>query len=372
MSIIIGADIVPYKAVYSSFSSGDISELFEASVRDFLNNCDYRIFNLETPLADQISPIEKQGKNYIAPQRCINGLKSLRIDLFTLANNHIMDQDADGLVSTLETLNAKGISHVGAGCDLSLATEPFFFSVRNKRYGIYACAEHEFSIADERRPGANPFDPLESFDSVEKMKLQCDYGIVLYHGGKEYYPYPSPELQKICRKFIEKGADLVICQHSHCIGCKESYLGGNIIYGQGDFYSTQNDNRDKTSLIIKVEENGTLSFIPLIRNGETVKLAEEEDKKRILQLFDRRSIEIEKQGFVERQYKNYAQEEISNYIVAITGIQDSCFYRILNKFTGHRLQGLVAKKFQKKHSKRIRNIIECEAHRELILKGLKK
>ena len=57
----------------------------------------------------------------------------------------------------------------------------------------------------------------------------------IINGGKEHYRYPSPDLQKICRKFIDKGADLVVCQHSHCIGCEEKYNHGTIVYGQWNF-----------------------------------------------------------------------------------------------------------------------------------------
>lgn len=80
------------------------------------------------------------------------------------------------------------------------------------------CTENEFSSATMHSAGANPFDVLESFDDVQALKEHCDYVVVLYHGGKEFYRYPSPMLQRYCRKFIEKGASLVLCQHSHCIG----------------------------------------------------------------------------------------------------------------------------------------------------------
>ena len=103
------------------------------------------------------------------------------IDLLTIANNHIKDQ---GIDSTIEILSKTGISCVGVGNNLEEARKPAFFSVDGKRYGAYACAEHEFSIAAKNIPGTNPFDPLESFDYVAQMGEHCDYIIVLYHGGK--------------------------------------------------------------------------------------------------------------------------------------------------------------------------------------------
>lgn len=55
---------------------------------------------------------------------------------------------------------------------------------------MYTCAEHEFTIATENTPGANPFDPLESLDHIQELKSKCDFVLVLYHGEKAHYRYP--------------------------------------------------------------------------------------------------------------------------------------------------------------------------------------
>ena len=108
---------------------------------------------------------------------------------------------------------------------------------------------------------------LESFDHIANLKDECDYVIVLYHGGKEYYRYPSPILQKVCRKMCDKGADLVICQHSHCIGCREEYKGSEIVYGQGNFIfvGTSNNEYWNNALLIelKLEDEASIEYIPL-------------------------------------------------------------------------------------------------------------
>ena len=158
------------------------------------------------------------------------------------------------------------IGYVGAGDNISEACRPYIIGRNGIRVGIYACAEHEFSIAGPETPGANPFDPLDSLDHISALKSRCDYVIVLYHGGKEHYRYPSPYLQKVCRKMAQKGADLVICQHSHCIGCFEVYNGSALIYGQGNFIFDDNgdDKCWQTSLLVRVsiDERPDIDFIP--------------------------------------------------------------------------------------------------------------
>lgn len=56
---------------------------------------------------------------------------------------------------------------------------------------------------------------------VRNLKEKSNAVIILYYEIKKYYRYLSPELQRIFRKFSARGADLVIAQHTHCVGCYE-------------------------------------------------------------------------------------------------------------------------------------------------------
>ena len=372
MQILIGADFVPTASNFDLFKAGDATALVGAELLDILKKSDYRIFNLEVPLTDTLSPIEKCGPALIAPTDTIEGYKAVGADLLTLANNHILDQGVSGLESTVKVLESNGISHVGSGT-LSEAIKPRYVDVCGKKIGVYVCAEHEFSIADEKNTGANPFEPFESLDHISAMKKECDYAIVLYHGGKEHYRYPSPYLQKACRKMVEKGADLVVCQHSHCVGCEEKYGNGTIVYGQGNFlFDLSNNDFWQTSLLITLNESGEISYIPLKKHGNGVRLAEGNDAVEILDGFQKRSEEIKQEGFIEKKYQEFADSMIDHYLWAFSGIKRNFFYKVFDKLSGHRLTKWVLKrKYDKKRKLVLRNYIECEAHRELVLRGLK-
>ena len=71
--------------------------------------------------------------------------------------------------------------------------------VKGKRIGVISFAEEEFNLATENAPGANFFDVYESPEYVAECKKNCDFLIVLYHGGIEHYRYPSKILQKKCK-----------------------------------------------------------------------------------------------------------------------------------------------------------------------------
>lgn len=149
MSIIIGGDLVPTQSNQKLFSEGNISNLFGEEIISILNEADYRIFNLEVPLADKETPIEKCGPNLIAPTSTVKGLKALNPTVLTLANNHILDQGEQGLKSTEKTLIENDINFIGAGENLSKAHEAYIIEQDGMKIGIYACAENEFTIATD-------------------------------------------------------------------------------------------------------------------------------------------------------------------------------------------------------------------------------
>ena len=373
IELLIGADLVPTKSNENLFADADIEDLLGGSLIETLASAECRIFNLETPLTDHLMPIDKCGPCLGAPVKTIHGIKAMGIDVFTLANNHIMDQGEQGLSSTICTLSENGIAFVGAGENLRDAAKPLIIRLGEKTFGIFACAEHEFSIAEKDKPGANPFDPLETPDQIANLKAQCDFVVLLYHGGKEHYRYPSPSLQKTCRKLVEKGADLVIAQHSHCIGSMETFRGGTIVYGQGNFLFDDGNNEFwNTSILVEVNESLKVDYLPLVKRENGVRLAEKADADRIMQSFYARSEAIQQPGFLEREYQKFADQFLDHYLLIFSGInRRSILFRIMNRLTDRKWQTWVlARKYKKEKLLAIQNYVECEAHRELLLKGV--
>ena len=376
--IIIGADLVPTESNYELFKSGDAEALVGEKLLEKLNKADYTIFNLEVPLTDEQHPIVKCGPNLIAPKVTIKGLKAINSHFFGLANNHILDQGVEGLSSTIKVLENAGIDYSGVGKNLDEAEKPFIKEIGGRKIGIYCCAEHEFSIAAEYKPGANPFDPLVSLDHVEALKTEADYVIVLYHGGKEHYRYPSPYLKKVCRRLVDKGADLVVCQHSHCVGCEEKYEGGTIVYGQGNFLFDDCDNEFwATGLLVELEildacenSDAKISYLPLVKDGNKVRLADEAKRQEVLAGFQKRSEEIKEPGFINKNYSAFAGQMEKEYLSRFSGFFGrNLFVRALNKFTSY---GFMKKMYPVSSKVAIENAIDCEAHRELAIEAMRR
>ena len=374
LKLYIGADFVPTDINRELFESGNGEALVGKELLGLLKKSDLNVFNLEVPLTDASTPINKFGNNLKSPTKTIYGYKALEPIFLTLSNNHSLDHGVEGLTTTLELLKKHDIKNAGAGANVKSAKKPFIFEKECIRIGFYLCAEHEFTVASCHTMGANPFDVLESFDDVEALKKTCDYVIVLYHGGKEFYRYPSPMLQRYCRKFVDKGADLVICQHSHCIGSREDYGKGTIIYGQGNFIFNSESyihHKEfvKDSLLISVEatkDTFIVSEVPIRGTERGTRLATESEGLETLTEYKKRSENIRDAHFVAQAYKDFADTHVKRYLREFLG--RSFIIRAINGLFGRKLMQLI---LGKTSYLAIQNYLECEAHHELFLRGIK-
>lgn len=373
MKILIGADYMP-----GILDQGKVNEykngLFSKDIKEAFADSDFRVLNLENPVTTNDKPILKCGKNNKTSACAIDILKELRIDLLALANNHILDYGEQGLFDTIAELDKQSISHFGAGRSIEEAIIPYIIeSPDGQRIGFFNCCEHEFSVATHNSVGANPYDPLTAFDQISKIKKNCDCVIVLFHGGKEYYPYPTPELQRVCRKFIDSGTDLAVVQHTHCIGCNEEYNNGLIVYGQGNFFSIGKSKIVKPeSLLIEYDtKTKKTNYIPFQRKSSGLSLLYADDANRVLSDFWRRSEQIKNPDFVEKAFNDQVRHEALYYSGQFAK-DHNLFDKVANKLTRGKYRSQKSKKFFSiKKSLVLQNIIECETHREFILALLK-
>ena len=235
MRILFGADLVPTETSEQLFIEGRVGELF-GDVAKLIKAADRTIINLECALTRSDNGIKKFGPCLKADPKCADTLKKLGVTDVMLSNNHTFDFGIERLKDTMENLERVGLPYVGIGENDTESRKPYIIEQEGKKIGFINVCEHEYSYALPDRIGANPFDPFITMQDIRALRKKVDFVIVLYHGGKEHCHYPSPRLRNLCREMVLCGANVVITQHSHCIGCYEEYEGGHIVYGQGNFH----------------------------------------------------------------------------------------------------------------------------------------
>ena len=297
MKISIGGD-VSIKDSYELFADGGKGKELFGNVVELFKESDNVIVNLECVVTERVTPIKKIGPNLKAPLNTIKTLKGIGVTDCVLSNNHIFDFGKAGIEDTLQELEKYGINHTGFGKNEQDARKNLIITDGKTRVCVIAVCEHEYSYALENRMGARAYDPYDTNDDIAEAKKENDFVIVIYHGGKEGCQYPSPRLLKACRSMVKHGADLVLCQHSHCIGCYEEYMGGYILYGQGNFHFVckeyEGDDGGELwnkGLLVRLDigEKLNVELIPCVVDGKSIRLASNVEREKLLNELENRS-----------------------------------------------------------------------------------
>ncbi len=288
-----------------------------------MDSRDRNIVNLECAVTDKDTPIKKFGPNLKAPFGTIETLKEAGVTDCALSNNHIFDFGKAGLQDTVSELEKNGMYYTGIG-ENALDARKDLIIQGDKKIAVIAVCEHEYTYALEDRCGAREYDPYDTMDDIMAAKKEADYVVVIYHGGKELCRYPSPRLMKACRSMVHHGADVVLCQHSHCIGCYEEYMGSHILYGQGNFHFLYGDKEGveydcwNTGLLSVFEfgEKCSIELIPTIKDGSGIRLANEGEKKRLLDELAERSRTLQ-DGTWKEHWHAFCEEYKEQYYGAV-------------------------------------------------------
>ena len=302
LEIFIGAGVALSASNTEAFSSGTQSLLFNG-LNAAWKAADARLFSLETPLADA-SNCEACACASCAPAACASGIAALSPTAVSLCTEHIACCGADGIHETRAALKAKQVAFFGAGEDIDAADQPFFFVRHGVRVGVYAVCDQESASATEHRAGANPLDLVNLSDRIREIKTNCDRLIVLYHGGKEGYAYPTPMEQKVCRKIAECGASLVLSQGSHTVGCSERWNNTTIVYGQGSLISGEAQEGLLVRYTIGDYGADTVGFVPVIGSGNGAAIADETASAELMEGFQKRSLRVRVEGFVPARFES--------------------------------------------------------------------
>lgn len=330
---------------------------------------DLNILNLEGPLTERESPIFKTGPALRIDPQWAGVIKESGFQVVSLANNHILDMGEPGLIDTLEECEQANLNYVGAGENLENARKALIFKANGIAVGLLAFAENEFSIATEVSAGAAPVDPIDNFADIQALGGRVDKRIVLLHGGNEHYPYPRPGLAKLCRFYVDAGADAVICHHSHTAGGYEIYKGAPIFYGTGNFYfpKGQKEGTDwnygyLVSLEIKNDRSLSFATIPYGFDQDGVHLLENEAKEQFNKELQKKSEIIGDPLSLKKYWDSFCREKESQYIPTLFAY--TRYDRILFRLKIFRPE------FFRRKALVFLNFIRCESHRETILTQL--
>lgn len=289
-----------------------------------LQTADLRICNLECVLSDIGNPWSTTSKvfHFRSDEKNIKTLQIAKIDIVSLANNHVLDYEYEALRRMQNILKEHGILYAGAGKDLSNASKPAFCQINGLKIALIAFTDNEPDwAAQETKPGILyiPTDindkRMQNFlNHIENLRKQVDFLIVSAHWGSNWGYYPPKEHTSIGHAIIDAGADLIFGHSCHVFRGIEVYKNRPIIYSAGDFiddYAIDEIERNDESFIfiLENEQNSSLKLYlyPTCINQFQVNLASPRRERAILSQMESLCKDL---GSKLTCYSNYALLEI--------------------------------------------------------------
>ncbi len=197
---------------------------------------DIRVVNWEAPFrgVEGQHPMEKPIVT--ACQDSAETFLKFRVDVATLANNHIFDHKSSGLKNTVDFLNRRSVKTVGAGATQEQAYAPLHMDSNGIPLTFLAYVGEDTNPPPEE-PGmyVSIMKPKKVLDATTFWANRGRKVIVIFHWGLENEAYPSPEKRELARQVVEAGACMVVCHHAHRLQGHEKWMHGHIFYGLGNF-----------------------------------------------------------------------------------------------------------------------------------------
>ncbi len=203
-------------------------------LRGILSEADIAFANLETPLSDDA----RWSGAFRTPTSFAEGLAWAGFDVLSLANNHALDAEGEGLFDTMESLRRAGVGTIGAGADLDEARRPFKVEKNGVRVAFLGYSQFTnvgsagFALPD--RSGVAPLDPSLIEEDVRRARDEADFVVISFHWGIENSRDIHPAARELAHRVIDQGADIVLGHHPHVPRAIEVYEGGVIAYSLGN------------------------------------------------------------------------------------------------------------------------------------------
>lgn len=248
------------------------------NVRYLVESADVAILNQETIISESN---EVRGANggallFNSPPEVADAVIDLGFDVFTMANNHLLDFGASALEESINFWNQKAeendLTVLGAYLNEEDANNIRVREVNGVKIAFLAYAEH---INGFDFPYDSPLRVVMNYEEdvierqIKEASQIADAVIVSAHWGVEDTNIVSDDRIELANKMVNWGADVILGCHTHTAETMEwierdDGTKGFVYYSMGNFVCAQTDN---FNLI------GEMPMFDIVIDGETNELS---------------------------------------------------------------------------------------------------
>lgn len=233
----------------------DFKPIYE-NVKYLVESADVAVLNQETIISESNQVRGADGGQLIfnSPPEVADAVIDLGFDVFTMANNHLLDMGASGLEESINFWNKKSdennLTVLGAYLNEEDSENIRIREVNGVKIAFLAYAEHinGFSIpADSSLRVIMNYEEDVIERQIKKADEMADAVIVSAHWGVEDTHEVSDDRIELANKMVNWGADVILGCHTHTAETMEwiprdDGTKGFVYYSMGNFVCAQTDN----------------------------------------------------------------------------------------------------------------------------------
>ncbi len=202
--------------------------------------------NLEVPVAHSCRRIKTKKYAYFMVPEALEGLTKNGVHVVTLANNHYRDCGAPGKVSTVRSLDERGIGHVGGGVTEQDACRPLVVHLGDTTIGLLGFYGYR---GEHAKHGTCLLNETNVAGLILGLRPLVDVLVVNVHWGKNYVVEIDQKQRRFGHLMLDLGADAVVGHGPHIPQATELYGGKALIYSVGNGAFATGNNRARESLL---------------------------------------------------------------------------------------------------------------------------
>lgn len=247
-TVLFGGDMMFDRSIRVAMQKNGTDFVFSC-FGDLLKSADLTVANLEGPVTARASKSvgtaagELNNTRFTFASTTAPLLRTKGIDVVSLGNNHARDFGGEGIVSTMQILDAASVGHFGDPLGESV------FKTTINGVPISLIGYNEF----QELQGGEWKGSTSTIAHVRAARGDGYLPVVFAHWGDEYVA-ANPKQKRLAREFIDAGAELVVGAHPHVVQEHEIYEGKHMYYSLGNLIFDQYWNDEVShGLLLRVE-----------------------------------------------------------------------------------------------------------------------
>ena len=256
LSIVFTGDILLDRGVRRVINQHGVDHLFSDGIDSVFRSAQLVVGNLECPATKIDAPVFKRFIFRGEPE-WLDTLRQHGITHLNLANNHSIDQGREGLLDTRKNIIAAGMVPMGAGENMSEASEPVLLASEPRNVwfvpSLRLALENYAYLPDKPCVSQEPMDSL--IRRVYRLRQADSTAVIIVslHWGGEHTLKPVPRQRLEAHQLILAGANALICHHTHTLQTIETFMGKPIYYSIGNFIFDPTKPLNAEACIVRLE-----------------------------------------------------------------------------------------------------------------------